>query len=288
MSENQLHKQALERLVTLQVQRLFTDIALCARYEGTESKYDISIITENGVLAGVGEITQDCNDFSEAFLSSMAQAGNQFPLPSGFGAWVVSLARFRPVKTLAEEITPVIRAARLLGKDELSPERDWLPLPIHGAMERVGLLDLVRIEAKGDRCFFFGPFHGGLIDGRPELLIEYIEETLLRPPVMKRLAKLESSDCAMREIVLISARPEDHPSMTYRMNGWSQWPGTPSSAPDIPDYLTGVWIVQPALGHVVAWRKNSGWLYGPPQGVDWWREFEGDAHLQYLFVETEE
>jgi hypothetical protein len=281
-------KQAIEYLVTLQVHRLLQPAGLHARYLGTESRYDIAIRTLDDAMVGVAEITRDAEDAHEAYLASMVQAGNSLPLPAGWGSWAVTLDRRRQIRSLREEITEIVEVARSIGRKELSPDRDWPQLPVHSRMREIGVGDLTRVVGEGDRCDFVGPFHGGLIDGSPGLLNEYIEDALKRPQVVKRLVKLSEALAGTRDLVLIPGRPQDHHSMTYRMNGWSQWPGTPTNGPTIPVDLTGVWIVQPEVGHVVAWRANTGWLYGSPQGGGWWREFQDSPELQVLFEEVGE
>lgn len=281
-------KQAIEYLVTLQVQRLLEPAGLQARYLGTESRYDIGIATLDDEMVGVAEITRDTEGAHEAYLARMVQVGNSLPLPAGWGSWAVTLDRRRQIRTLREEITEIVEVARSLGREELSPDRDWPQEPVHSRMREIGVGDLNRVVGEEDRCLFVGPFHGGLIDGRPELLNEYIEDALTRPKVVKRLVKLCQAPAGTRDLVLIPGRPQDHHSMTYRMNGWSQWPGTPANGPTIPLDLTGVWIVQREVGHVVAWRANTGWWYGPPQGGGWWREFQDSPELQVLSEEVGE
>ena len=281
-------KQAFEYLVTLQVQRLLQEAGLQARYLGTESRYDIAITTAHGEMLGVGEITRDCHEAHEAYITRMSQAGNSLPLPVGWGCWALTLDRHRQIRRLREEIPGIIETARSLGREELSPDGDWPQLPVHSRMRELGILDLTQVAGEGDRCLFVSPFYGGLIDGRSELLNEYVEDALSRPQVAKRLVKLGEAPAGTRELVLIPGRPEDHYSMAFRMNGWSQWPGTPIDGPTLPEDLTGVWIVEPEVGHVVAWRANTGWWYGPPQGGGWWREFQDSPELQVLFREVGE
>lgn len=288
MTSARLRKQAIEYLVTRQVQRLLVPEGLKARYLGTESRYDFAMTTGDDGVVGVGEITRDCEDSSEAFQASMVQARNSLPLPTGSGAWAITLERERSIRSLREEVPQLVELARSLDRDELPPDVYWPQLAVHSKMREMGLGDLTRVPADGDQCFFIGPFHGGLIDARPELLNEYVQDALTRPPVGKRLAKLSEAPDSIREIVLIPERPQDHHSMTYRMNGWSQWPGTPPDGPSLPDYLTGVWVVQPGVGHVVAWRASTGWLHGALQGGGWWRELEGAPELQVLFEEAGE
>lgn len=287
MTRARQQKEATEYLVTLQVQRLLGPEGFRARYQGTESRYDIAITNRDDEEVGVGEITKDCENSYEAYLSGMVKAANSLPLPAGWGSWAITLEREHSINSLRQEIPQLIKSARSLGREELCPDRDWPELPSHSKMREMGVSDLSRIAGEHDRCFFIGPFHGGQIDGRPELLNDYVEDALTRASVVKRLAKLSEAPDGMREIVLIPGRPIDY-SMTYRMNGWSQWPGTPPEGPNIPGNLTGVWMVQPLVGHVVAWRATSGWSHGAPQGGDWWRAFEDAPELQALFEEAGE
>lgn len=285
MSVAQREKQAIERLVTLQVQRLLGPGGPQARYEGTESPHDISLVAPDGGVIGVAEITRDCDADYEAYLDSMIKHRNHVPLPPGWGSWAVTLERARSLREFGEEMVQLIGMARNQGRDEYSLDLDWPALDVHTEMRNTGVGHLARVPGDDDRCLFIGPFHGGQIDARPELLNEYIEDALTQPSVIKRLTKLTAASVDVRELVLLPDRPQDHFSLSYRMNGWSQWPGTPSDDPATPTGLTGLWIVQPRVGHVVAWRRDFGWLHGPPQGADWWREFQDVPELQVLFEE---